>query len=347
MKNSPEFVQTSTAAAMTLKYFPGRFFRNARLDALNLLLTYDDGCKANCSYCGLSTSREIAPEDKTFIRVDWPKIELDEIIDRTIEHGKHLQRVCVSMITHVKALDDMCYVMKRFDDETDLLISGLISPTMIRKKETMEHIKGSGADKIGVAVDAVSKELFDKFRGDGVKGPHDWEHYWQVVEWGADVFGKNNIGVHLIVGLGETEKEMIGTIQRAQDLGARTHLFSFYPEPGSGMKDWKQPKLSRYRRIQLARYIINKEIGRFDDMKFNDEDQVVDFGLYPGIDLEEIIEDEEAFMTSGCEGKSGKVACNRPYGNERPSKPMRNFPFLPEKEDIVMIREQLNDYSEE
>lgn len=341
MKNSPEFVQTSTAAALTLKYFPGRFFRNARLDALNLLLTYDDGCKANCAYCGLSKSREIAPEDKTFIRVDWPKIELDEVIDRTKKHGKHLQRVCVSMITHSKALDDMGYVMKRFKEDTDLLISGLISPTIIKKKEILEYVKESGADKIGVAIDAVTKDLFEKFRGNGVKGPHNWEHYWKVIEWGADVFGKYNVGVHLIVGLGETEEEMIKSIQRAHDLGAKTHLFSFYPEAGSGMKEWKQPPLGQYRRIQLARYLINKNHGRFDNMNFNEKGQVVDFG----INTDELIENGEAFMTSGCEGKTGVVACNRPFGNERPSKPMRNYPFLPEEEDIKLIKEQLSDFS--
>lgn len=326
---------------MTLKYTPGRFFRNARLDALNLLLTYDGGCKANCAYCGLSKSRESAPEEKTFIRVDWPTLELDDIISRTKEHGKHLQRVCISMITHSRAFDDMCTVMERFRDETDLLISGLIAPTMITKKETLEKIKESGADKIGVAVDAVTEELFNELRGQGVQGPHSWDHYWEVVRWGSEVFGRHNIGVHLVVGLGETEKQMIEAIQSAYDLGAKTHLFSFYPEPGSGMKHSLQPPLGHYRRVQLARYIINKGHRRLQDMDFNASGQIVGFGM----DTNGIIEDGEAFMTSGCEGKTGKVACNRPYGNERPSRPMRNFPFLPEADDIIAIRSQLRDYS--
>ena len=46
-------------------------------------------------------------------------------------------------------------------------------------------------------------------------------------------------------------------------------------------------------------------------------------------------------MTSGCPGRDGKVACNRPYGNERPSGPIRNFPFKPEPEDIEEIKNQL------
>jgi biotin synthase len=338
--NSPDFVQTSTAAAMTMKLIPGRFHRGAKLNALNLLLTYEDGCKAKCSYCGLSKARTIEPEDRTFIRVDWPSYSLDEIIERTKEHGGHLQRVCVSMITHPKSLDDMCTVMSKFKDETDLLISGLIAPTFIKDKETIEKIKDAGADMVGIAVDAVTPELFDKHRGAGVNGPHKWDHYWDVVKWSSDVFGAGYVGVHLIVGLGETEEEMVKTIQRANDMGAKTHLFSFYPEEGSTLEGHGQPSYGNYRRVQMARHIINEDLGSINEMQFNDKGQITDFG----VDIHEIIENGEAFMTSGCPGRNGKVACNRPFGNERPSRPIRNFPFLPEESDINMIKEQLSDY---
>jgi len=341
--NSPEVVQTSTAAAMTMKLMPGQFYRNAKLNALNLLLTYEDGCKAKCSYCGLSKSREIEPEKKTFIRVDWPTYSVDDIIERTKTHGKHLQRVCVSMITHKKALDDMCSVMEKFKETTDLSISGLISPTVMKDKETLVRVKAAGADKVGIAVDAVTPELFEEHRGKGVSGPHKWDHYWDVVKWSSEVFGSGNVGVHLIVGIGETEQEIIETIQKANDLGARTHLFSFYPEDGSKLEDHEQPKYGNYRRVQLARYLINEGLGTINDMKFNEKGQVTDFGN----DVNEILANHrEAFMTSGCTGKDGKVACNRPYGNERPSRPIRNFPFIPEENDIEMIKEQLEDYSE-
>jgi biotin synthase len=339
--NSPDYVQTSTAAAMTMKLLPGKFHRGARLNALNLLLTYDDGCKAKCSYCGLAKSRQIEPENKTFIRVDWPTYSVDEIIDQTNKHGKHLQRVCVSMITHRKALEDMKTVMSKFKAETDLQISGLISPTVIKDKETLKQVKEAGADMVGIAVDAATPKLFEIHRGSGVSGPHKWEHYWQVVKWSTEVFGRGNVGIHLIVGIGESEKDMVATIQRANDLGAKTHLFSFYPEAGSLLKDLNQPSYGHYRRIQLARYIINEGMGSINNMRFNDKNQLTDFGM----DVEDIIKNGEAFMTSGCSGKDGKVACNRPFGNERPSKPIRNFPFLPEDNDIETVKEQLSDYS--
>lgn len=338
MSESPSHMRTSTAAAMTLKYLPGKFYRGAKLSALNLLLTYEDGCKARCAYCGLSRTRDVG---ETFIRVDWPSFSLDDIIDRTKKHGSHLRRVCVSMITHPRAFEDLCFVVQKFKKETSLRISALITPTSIRNKEMLQRIKDSGADMVGIAIDAATKELFEKLRGERVKGPHKWRHYWNAVEQSVEIFGRYNAGIHLIVGLGETEEEMVKTIQMAHDIGAKTHLFSFYPEDGSDIQDWKQPPYGQYRRIQLARYIINKGHGRYDDMRFNRHGQITNFGL----DTSKIISAGEAFMTSGCPGEDGKVACNRPFANERPSRPIRNFAFLPNSEDIELIKTQIVDYS--
>jgi biotin synthase len=46
-------------------------------------------------------------------------------------------------------------------------------------------------------------------------------------------------------------------------------------------------------------------------------------------------------MTSGCPGRDGKVACNRPYANCLPGPEIRNYPFSPEKEDIQKINVEL------
>jgi biotin synthase len=341
--SSPDFVRTSTAAAMTLKYYPGKFHRGARLKALNLLLTYEPGCYARCAYCGLSSSRK--PEEDSFIRVDWPVIRTDEVIERANRHGKGLDRVCISMITHPKALKDLNVVARRFRDETGLGISALIGPTLIKGRKPLIEMKRAGVDRVGIAVDAATPGLFQKHRGKGVRGPHKWDHYWKVLEDSVTVFGRGMAGVHLIVGLGETERQMIGTIQKARDLGACTHLFSFYPEKGSALENWARPAVGHYHRVQLARYLIDNGLGRAQRMKFDRKGQVTDFGVDKKT-LDKIIDGGEAFMTSGCPGKDGKVACNRPYGNERPSEKLRNYPFLPDTDDIREIRKFLGNYAD-
>ena len=139
-------------------------------------------------------------------------------------------------------------------------ISILITPTIVNK-DWLIRAKEAGTDKVGIAVDAATPELFKSLRGTGVNGPHKWEKYWQTIEESVEIFGPENTGIHLIVGVGETEQEIIETIQRAQDMGARTHLFSFFPEEGSDLEKTPQPPLGAYRRVQMARYLINEELG--------------------------------------------------------------------------------------
>ena len=223
-KTSPQYLQTSLAASLTLGFQNGSFHRNARLKGLNLLLHYDEGCLGRCHFCGLSKSRQEGPKGKTFIRVDWPLYPLEEIIEKT--KGKdQIHRVCISMITHPKATDDTLYVIERLREETDLFISVLISPTLIRHQESLVAMKKAGADRVGIAIDAATPQLFDQLRGTGVGGPHQWDHYWDVTHMAVSVFGRFYVGIHLIVGLGETEKEMVEAIQRRARFGC--HYPSF------------------------------------------------------------------------------------------------------------------------
>jgi len=339
--NSPEYVNTSLAGVMALGLNEAVFYRNARLTCLNLLLTYEEGCSANCAYCGLARSRS---RDKTFIRVPWSAYPLEELLDRVRTYPHGLRRACVSMITHRRALDDLCLVARAIRDGTDLPVSALLTPTASASgTQWLQKVREAGVDRIGIAIDAATKELFDRYRGAGVAGPHDWEHYWRSLASGVDVFGAGMVGIHLIVGLGETERQAVAAIQRAQDMGASTHLFSFFPERGTNMENHPQPPLGNYRRVQLARFLINEGLSCVESMAFDPEGRVVDFGLAPGR-LAAVVASGAPFLTSGCPGSGGVSACNRPYGNERPSEPMRNFPFAPESPDIKDIEEQILRY---
>ncbi|HAJ95754.1 MAG TPA: radical SAM protein [Actinobacteria bacterium] len=335
---SPEYVQTSLAAALSLGMEKGRFKDNIKLTGLNLLLIYDKKCIGRCAYCGISKSRPTTEGKKTFIRVKWPVYKLDEIIKRTLTFPNHFQRICISMITHRSAVKDTIYITRKIREKTDLPISLLISPTVIREKEIFDDFKKAGADMIGVAIDAATPEIFDKYRGNGVGGPHKWDTYWEVLEWSSSVYERYKTGIHLISGLGETDREMVDTIYRAHKMGAMTHLFSFYPEAGSLLEDREAPVLLNYRKIQIAVYLINQKGLSPDIIKFDDEDNIIFFDC----DLEKIVEEGFAFMTSGCPGRDPRYgACNRPLANERPSEVFRNYPYIPNEADKDTIRKQI------
>jgi len=111
------------------------------------------------------------------------------------------------------------------------------------------------------------------------------------------------VDVHFIVDLGETEEEMVKAIQKAYDMGALTHLFSFFPEEGSLLENHPQPPIGTYRRIQLARYLINKDISKYENMKFDEKRRIIDFGVSKKV-YNGVVESGLPFMTSGCASKS-------------------------------------------
>jgi biotin synthase-related radical SAM superfamily protein len=345
---SPEYVQMSTAAALTLGIMSGKMYRCECTRCLNLLLTYPEGCRANCAYCGLARHREAERDyaDRNFIRVDWPAVPLDMTIDIVAKDGEKspFHRMCISMITHPESDADTRTVLKKWTDRIDpktIPVSILSNPTTM-SREDVKRLRDLGADIFTVALDAATPEIFERTRGKGVQSPHSWRKYWEILEDARDIFGAQKFGAHIIVGMGETEHDVLALVQKLVDLGGHSHLFCFFPEKGSLMDHLPATARDQWRRVQLARYLIDYRGIRVDSMKFDEQGRVAHFGL-PASELDEIIGQGIAFRTSGCPGKFADdiSACDRPYGDSPPSN-IASYPFAPNGNDLRTIRKQLN-----
>ena len=198
-----------------------------------------------------------------------------------------------------------------------------------------------GADIFTVALDAATPEIFDRTRGKGVASPHSWKKYWEILEDARDIYGPQKFGAHIIVGMGESEHDTLHLIQRLVDMGGHSHMFCFFPEKGSLMDHLPATPRDQWRRVQLARYLIDYRGVRVTHMRFDEAGRVVDFGI-PKSELETIIDKGLAFRTSGCPGKVQEdiSACDRPYGDSPPSN-IASYPFQPQAADIRKIRNQL------
>ncbi len=177
------------------------------------------------------------------------------------------------------------------------------------------------------------RALFDRVKGEGAGGSYSWDSQFRMLDEALAVFGKGNVSTHVIVGLGETEREAVEIIQRCVDMGVLPALFAFTPVRGTALEKNPPPPLESYRRVQLARFLIVKGLARADGMGFDDEGKIASFGLAKET-LEEAVWSGEPFLTSGCPD------CNRPFYNEKPGGPIYNYPRKPTKKEWNPVKRQ-------
>jgi biotin synthase len=339
---SPAQVRISMAAAIALGLKGGRIFRDAACGCINLIQTYPQGCYANCAYCGLARERPGAPEDNTFIRVTWPLYDTDLVAQKIAdkEARDEVGRVCVSQVHDKRAYADLLDIVARVRRAAPHVpIAALVSAELLDEAKLLE-IKVAGVDIIGIGLDGASEPVFDRTRGKGVRGPHTWAGHWRIARLARRIFGPMNVNLHVIVGLGETDRELVELFYQLRGEQLAAYLFSFNPEPGTALQDAPRAPLARHRRIQLVKHLIEQCDLPRDAIAFDEQGAIVRLDA-PGDLVEAAIARGLPFMTNGCPDRHGAMTCNRPYGSYRPGEPFRDYPFQPKAEDIAIIREEL------
>lgn len=336
---SPDYVRLSGASAMALRFRSGRFTRKFEFGGINLLLNYEEGCFSDCAYCGLARTRPGRYEEKSFIRVDWPLLETDEVVERMARYEDRLTRLCISMVTHGRAYRDTVDITERIVARVRTPLSILVAPPTLNR-DRLKVFKEIGVDMIGVGLDAVTEEVFKKRRTDVPQGGLQWDNYWGVVNDSRDIFGPWKVNCHVLVGLGETDRDMVNMFYYLKEREIFAYLFCFNPEPDSRMAEEPKSSITRWRRIQLVKTLIEEHDLPRERIVFDDAGAIVKLKV-PRPQVERVIDQGVAFMTNGCPGESGEPGCTRPYGSYRPSEPYRDYPFLPNALDLVEIRRQL------
>jgi biotin synthase len=242
-----------------------------------------------------------------------------------------IRRVCIQALNYPEVFAHLEVLVEEIKKEAAVPVSVSCQPL---NRANIEFLAKAGVDRLGVALDAATEALFNRVKGKEAGGSYSWDGQFRMLAEALAVFGKGNVSTHLIVGLGETEREAAQMIQRCVGIGVLPALFAFTPIRGTMLEKNSPPTLESYRRVQLARYLIVNGLARAEDMRFDGEGKIVSFGL-PKQALEEIVKSGEPFQTSGCRD------CNRPFYNEKPSGPIYNYPRKLSPTEIEKIGRQL------
>ena len=273
-------------------------------------LMLGDRCSRNCAFC--TQARESHARQSALSRVTWPLIQASVAADavaRAYLEGT-IERACFQVTVSPGSLARTERAVADLARRCPMPISVSIVP---RSAKDVERLLGAGAERVTMALDAACERVHRSVKG------RSWSGTMSLLESCARSH-PGSIGTHLIVGLGETEREMAECMQMLADLSVSIGLFAFTPVRGTALQDWAPPSLAQYRRMQVARWLMVNGLARTEQFEYEQRDGRL---CHLGLDAERLrslLAGGDAFRTSGCAG------CNRPYYNERPGGVMYNYP---------------------
>jgi len=264
-------------------------------------------CRMACAFC--AQGRTSSARAINLSRVTWPEFPLDDTLQglcQAVARGA-IKRCCLQVTAGRDYYARTLAVVRAIRAVTDVPLDVAILP---QSMEQVHELLEAGVEHIGFGLDAACERVFRR-----VKGGH-WVRTLTMIEEMARRF-PGRAAAHLIVGLGETEREMVERLQWLHDRGIVSGLFAFTPVRGTPMQDVPPPPLDTYRRVQAARWLITHDLARAADFTFAPDGRLLHFNV-PG--WRDHLADGRAFQTSGCPD------CNRPFYNERPGGVMYNYP---------------------
>ncbi len=272
-------------------------------------LMVGDRCGRDCAFC--AQARSSRARANALSRVTWPPYDAAETVARLADAylAGRLRRACLQVTATPDSLARAEEIVARIRAMSKIPISASVA---LRHAEDAARLFAAGADRLALALDAATPELFERLKTPG------WQRQCNLLAELAERF-PGRISTHLIVGLGETEADLVRCFAWLTERGICIGLFAFTPVPGTALADRLPPALASYRRVQAARCLIAQ--GRLDvaQMRFSSEGQIVSYGL-SSRQLAALLGSGDAFRTAGCPD------CNRPYYNERPGGVMYNYP---------------------
>ncbi|MHA2405400.1 MAG: radical SAM protein [Candidatus Hermodarchaeia archaeon] len=296
-------------------------------------MTYTQSrCRANCAFC--AQARNSSTNANKLSRVTWPAFSMNQVISTLTENNLQVpfNRLCIQTLYYPSLVNDLSYLVTQFKKRLPQIPISIALPPL--PPNQLQSLYNQGVDRVAISLDVVTSDIFERIKGDGVEGPFSWDQHYQALESARRIFGPGRTTTHLIIGLGETEYQTVHLIQDLVNKGITIGLFPFTPLKGTPLAEMERPTLGKYRRIQLAHYLLQNQLVNANQIQFDSSNQLTGFELQKEL-LTEIIARGKAFQTAGC------PSCNRPFFTEPPGGPIYNYPEPPTAEALHEIEYQL------
>lgn len=318
-------VSTLTASILGLK----KIKTNAKSEQAYFMV--GSKCLNSCSFC--SQNRNTKEENSFLSRVSWPIFPLFEVIN-SLKDNNFIKKACFQVVGSYNYFDNFIEILKTFKSTLDMHFGASIDVYSI---EQIDILFNNGLLNLGIALDAASNEVYKNVK----KKDITFDKMLNLIVESAKKY-PNRITVHLIIGLGESDYDLIKLFKILKKQNVNIALFAFTPLKGTEMQFYPKVQLNRYRNIQILRELYkNLDESDFEKIisyiNFNKDNMIEYFSkeILKVPNFLVLLNTGNYMKTSGC------PLCNRPYYNDEPqNKDLYNFHFDPPTEIIEKWKEK-------
>jgi lipoate synthase len=167
----------------------------------------DTHCIYHCKFC---TSPSL---DERIIK----GLDPDKVVSMILKMAERPDMKAVALTSAVvkdpqSTVDKLAYVISRVRENMPDIPIG-VEP-YIDRPEQVDQLKRAGADEIKLNVETFDRDIFEK-----VCGEQDLDRILETIRYAAKVFGRGKVTSNIIVGMGETDENVLDGLETLAEMG--------------------------------------------------------------------------------------------------------------------------------
>jgi lipoate synthase len=187
-----------------------------------VFISLSNKCIYDCRFCASNCLR----------RIDYSPEKWANFVTNSLNDDVKSVSITSSIPEHPgKTTGDMVDVTRRIRESSNIPIGvEAYTPDF----SDIGRLKDAGADELKINIQSYDRTIFSK-----ICPGLDYNRILKILEYGVEVFGKNNVCSNIIIGMGETDKNVLEGVEKLANMGAVANI--------------RMLRVNRYNRISLEK----------------------------------------------------------------------------------------------
>ncbi len=167
-----------------------------------LFISIENRCIYSCLFC-------------TAGNISIPEERLLDFVRKAMDSG-NIKSVAItsgvypSIEDHINKIERFVRIIKTSYPDVPLGVE-----PVVKSDEHISRLYSAGADEIKINVQTANRELFDR-----ICGYMDYDKIFDFLQSAVDIFGRGKVMSNVIYGIGESDEDVVKTMERIADIGA-------------------------------------------------------------------------------------------------------------------------------